>query len=177
MAEVYYRVGKIVNTQGLRGEVRVLSVTDFPDERFKAGSRLAIFDEKSHQEDVVVKSHRLHENFHLLKFEGMETIEAVEGFKGMTLMVSSQYREVNLSENEFFYDQIIGLPVYTLEGDLLGKVKSITSLGPNDVWTVQRHGEGKDILLPYIEQVVKQVDLQDQRIVIDLMEGLIDDED
>ena len=44
MAEVYYRVGKIVNTQGLRGEVRVLSVTDFPDERFKAGSRLAIFD-------------------------------------------------------------------------------------------------------------------------------------
>ena len=45
------------------------------------------------------------------------------------------------------------------------------------MWTVQRHGEGKDILLPYIEQVVKQVDLQDQRIVIDLMEGLIDDED
>ncbi len=108
----------------------------------------------------------------------MPSINDVEGFKGMEVMVAAENRQSDdLAEGEFFYDQIIGLAVYDLAGKLLGKVKAITQLGPNDVWTIQRSQPGKkDVLIPYIDDVVKTIDLEEKKIVIDALEGLIDDE-
>ena len=178
MSQEFYRVGKIVNTQGLKGEVLVIATTDFPDKRFQPGSQLVIFDRKNKQAEVEVMSHRQHKNFHILSFKGMPSINDVEGFKGMEVMVAAENRQSDdLAEGEFFYDQIIGLAVYDLAGKLLGKVKAITQLGPNDVWTIQRSQPGKkDVLIPYIDDVVKTIDLEEKKIVIDVLEGLIDDE-
>ena len=79
----YYNVGKIVNTQGLQGELRVLSVTDFADERFKKKSVLALFDDKDNYiMDVEVASHRKHKNFDIVKFKGLYHINDVEKYKG-----------------------------------------------------------------------------------------------
>ena len=74
----FYKVGKIVNTQGLRGEVRVISTTDFAEERYKKGTELAIFKDGEFLTFVMVASHRRHKNFDLLTFEGMNRIEDVE---------------------------------------------------------------------------------------------------
>ena len=176
--EQYYLVGKIVNTQALRGEVRVMATTDFPEERFKIGATLAIFNGNKLVEMVEVDGHRLHKNFNLLHFKGKDNINDVEKFKGFDLKVAGTEREADeLDENEFYYDDIIGLEVYTTGEIYLGKVREITSLPSNDVWAIQRPNKGKDILIPYIEDIVLEIDLDDNRVVIDPMDGLIDDVD
>ncbi|MBA5746992.1 16S rRNA processing protein RimM [Aerococcus sp. 150760007-1] len=176
--EQYYLVGKIVNTQALRGEVRVMATTDFPEERFKIGATLAIFNDDKLVEMVEVDGHRLHKNFNLLHFKGKDNINDVEKFKGFDLKVAGTEREADeLDENEFYYDDIIGLEVYTTDEIYLGKVREITSLPSNDVWAIQRPNKGKDILIPYIEDIVLEIDLDDNRVVIDPMDGLIDDVD
>ena len=176
--EQYYLVGKIVNTQALRGEVRVMATTDFPEERFKIGAILVIFNGNKLVETVEVDGHRLHKNFNLLHFKGKDNINDVEKFKGFDLKVAGTEREADeLDENEFYYDDIIGLEVYTTDEIYLGKVREITSLPSNDVWAIQRPNKGKDILIPYIEDIVLEIDLDDNRVVIDPMDGLIDDVD
>lgn len=176
--EQYYLVGKIVNTQALRGEVRVMATTDFPEERFKIGAILAIFNGNKLVETVEVDGHRLHKNFNLLHFKGKDNINDVEKFKGFDSKVAGTEREADeLDENEFYYDDIIGLEVYTTDETYLGKVREITSLPSNDVWAIQRPNKGKDILIPYIEDIVLEIDLDDNRVVIDPMDGLIDDVD
>lgn len=170
----YFKVGKIVNTQGLQGELRVLSVTDFADERFKKGSQLSIFSEQDeHLLDVEVASHRKQKNFDIVKFKGLYHINDVEKYKGTVLKVA----ETNLSElaeDEFYYHEIIGLDVYEDEV-LIGKISEILQPGANDVWVVKRQGK-KDLLLPYIPPVVLNVDVEGKRVDVSLMEGL-DDED
>lgn len=175
MSEKYYKVGVIVNTQALKGEVRVMAITDFPDERFKIGSRLTIFDKGNLTEEVEVDGHRRHKNFHLLHFKNHPTINDVEGYKGMSLMVAESERNEELSANEFYYDDIVGLAVYTIDDDYLGKIREIMELPANDVFVVQQPVNGKkDILIPYIEDVVKVIDVEQGKIVIEEMEGLIE---
>lgn len=169
----WFRVGKIVNTQGIRGELRIISSTDFPDERFKVGSKLYIGDAKNNDKlEVTVTSCRLHKNFHLLKFAGFTNINEVEQFKGKELFVSEEML-TELDEGEFYYYEIIGCEVFSEEGELIGKVKEILSPGANDVWVIQRHGK-KDALIPYIDDVVKEVDVENKKIIIHLLEGLIE---
>lgn len=170
----FYNVGKIVNTQGLQGEMRVLSVTDFADERFKKGNTLALFDEKGNfVQEVTIASHRKMKNFDIIKFKDMYHINDIEKYKGYSLKISQDALN-DLEEDEFYYHEIIGLDVY--EGDqLVGKVKEILQPGANDVWVVARKGK-KDLLLPYIPPVVLEVNLEEGRIQIEMMEGL-DDED
>jgi 16S rRNA processing protein RimM len=170
MTDKWLNVGKIVNTHGIRGEVRVISRTDFPEERYKIGNTLYV-DMGSEQIPVTIEAHRKHKQFDLLMFEGLENINDVERFKGQLLKVPKE-QSVSLEEGEFFYHDIIGCSVFTVEGEELGKVKEILSPGANDVWVVKRKGFGSDILIPYIPSVVKTVDIDAQKISIEPLEGL-----
>ncbi|MEY8700158.1 ribosome maturation factor RimM [Streptococcus ferus] len=170
----YFNVGKIVNTQGLQGEVRVLSVTDFAEERFKKGSRLALFDKKDQfVTSLEIASHRKHKNFDIVKFKGLYHINEVEKYKEFTLKIAEEDL-TELADGEFYYHEIIGLDVYEGE-DLIGQVKEILQPGANDVWVVKRKGK-RDLLLPYIPPVVLNVDIPNHRVDVELLEGL-DDED
>lgn len=169
----WFRVGKIVNTQGIRGELRIISSTDFPEERFKIGAKLYIDDPNRNDKiEVTVKSHRLHKNFHLLKFEGYSNINEVEHFKGRELFVHEEMLS-ELDDGEFYYYEIIGCDVFSEQGEHIGKVKEILSTGANDVWVIAREGK-KDALIPYIDDVVKQVDVDEKKITIHVLEGLIE---
>jgi 16S rRNA processing protein RimM len=170
MTDKWLNVGKIVNTHGIRGEVRVISRTDFPEERYKIGNTLYV-DMGSEQIPVTIEAHRKHKQFDLLTFEGLENINDVERFKGQLLKVPKE-QSVSLEEGEFFYHDIIGCSVFTVEGEELGKIKEILSPGANDVWVVKRKGFGPDILIPYIPSVVKTVDIDAQKISIEPLEGL-----
>ena len=170
----YFNVGKIVNTQGLQGEMRVLSVTDFAEERFQKGNTLALFDTKdTFVMDVEIASHRKVKNFDIIKFKGMYHINAIEKFRDFSLKVAEEDLS-DLEEGEFYYHEIIGLEVY--ENDvLLGTIKEILQPGANDVWVVKRKGK-RDLLLPYIPPVVLNIDIPGNRVDVDILEGL-DDED
>ena len=125
----YFNVGKIVNTQGLQGEMRVLSVTDFAEERFKKGNILALFDKKDQfVMDVEIASHRKVKNFDIIKFKGMYHINDIERFRDFTLKVREEDL-TDLEDGEFYYHEIIGLEVY--ENDvLLGRIKEILQQEP-----------------------------------------------
>ncbi len=171
----FLNVGKIVNTHGIRGEVRVISQTDFPEERYRKGQRLTLFRENKAPLELTVAGHRKHKNFDLLTFEGYPTINDVEPLRDGILKVSKDELS-ELTENEYYYHEIIGLTVIDEQARELGKIKEILSPGANDVWVVQRKGK-KDALIPYIESVVKQVDLDKGEVHIEIPEGLLDDED
>ena len=122
---------------------------------------------------VVIASHRKHKNFDIIKFKDMYHINDIEKYKGYSLKVAEENLN-DLDDGEFYYHEIIGLEVY--EGDnLIGTIKEILQPGANDVWVVKRKGK-RDLLLPYIPPVVLNVDIPNNRVDVELLEGL-DDED
>ncbi|MBD5806649.1 ribosome maturation factor RimM [Limosilactobacillus walteri] len=165
----YYNVGKIVNTHGVRGEVRVLATTDFINERFAPGTTLYLQEEKEPLALEIEKA-RQHKGFILVKFRGYDNINDVEKFRDHELMVSAEDQQP-LEDGQYYYHQIIGLNVETMDGQQLGKIKEILSPGANDVWVVERPDKN-DLLLPVIDDVIKDVDLAAKVVKVELMEGL-----
>ena len=114
----FYNVGKIVNTHGIRGEVRVISQTDFPEERYQVGNQLTLFRAKHEPLTLTITSHRKHKNFDLLTFEGYTNVNQVEAFRDGILKVSSEDLS-ELAEGEFYYHEIIGLSVIEEKGEVM----------------------------------------------------------
>ncbi|MRG85423.1 ribosome maturation factor RimM [Salinibacillus xinjiangensis] len=167
-----FNIGKVVNTHGIKGEVKIIKITDF-DERFEKGNKVFWFAEDGKKTlSLEIDGHRIHKNFHLLHFKGYDSINDVESLKGGTLKISEE-QQTSLEEGEFYYHQIIGCAVVTEDGTEIGIVKEILTPGANDVWVVKRKGQ-KDVLIPYIESIVTDVDVENKRILIHPMEGLLD---
>jgi 16S rRNA processing protein RimM len=172
MNESLFTVGEIVNTHGIRGELKVVPHTDFAEQRFAKGSRLIIVDAKGGQTPVVVQSSRLHKKLYFLTFKEFQNISEVEKFKGALLKIEEKYQE-ELGEDEYYYHEIIGCEVVTEAGESLGTISEILTPGANDVWVVKRP-KGRDLLLPVIDEVVLDVDVALKRVTVELMEGLLD---
>ncbi len=166
----YYNVGKIVNTHGIRGEVRVIATTDFPKERFQNGAVLYLKQSAGEPLRLEVAGARQHKGMWLIKFKDYDNINDVQNFRDHELMVTEDEQQP-LEEGQYYYHQIIGLTVKTLEGRELGTIKEILSPGANDVWVVERKGQS-DLLLPVIDDVIKNVDLDKGEVDVELMEGL-----
>ena len=168
----WFKVGKIVNTHGVKGEVRIVSTTDFADERYEKGNKLYIFKEKqSEPVEVTVASHRRHKNFDLLTFEGYQNVNDVEQDKNCEVKIPEE-QLTDLEDGEFYFHEIIGCTVKTEDGVEVGTVKEILTPGANDVWVVKKGG--KEVLIPYIDDVVQSIDIDEKEIVITVMEGLLD---
>ncbi|MFB4184713.1 MULTISPECIES: ribosome maturation factor RimM [Bacillus amyloliquefaciens group] len=174
MTNRWFNVGKIVNTHGIKGEVRVISKTDFAEERYKPGNTLYLFAEGTAEPiKVTVSAHRLHKQFHLLQFKEMPSLNEVEHLRNMVIKVPEEDLG-ELEEDEFYFHEIIGCEVVSEDGELIGTVKEILTPGANDVWVVARKGK-KDALIPYIASVVKDININEKKIKIHVMEGLIDE--
>ncbi|MFT8703147.1 MAG: ribosome maturation factor RimM [Oenococcus oeni] len=162
------RIGRVINTHGIAGELKIDFNTDFPEQRFAKNSELLIAGEK-----LVVQSSRPFKQFWLVKFSDHENINLVERYKGEDIFINER-KEPRLSEGEFLVSQIIGLKVIDEKGNSIGKIADSFHTGANDVWTIKK-SNGKEILIPYIDQVVKKVDLQTSTVTIELLEGLDED--
>ncbi|MEN2766471.1 ribosome maturation factor RimM [Ornithinibacillus xuwenensis] len=171
MEEKLYTVGKIINTHGIRGDVKVLRISDF-EERFEIGNTLYLVTDNTVVRELTIDGHRVHKGFDLLHFKNLNNINDVEHFKESHLKIPES-KLTELDENEFYYHEVIGSEVFTNDGKLLGVIKEILAPGANDVWVIKQP-KGKDILIPYIEEVVLEVDVDEKRIVIEPMEGLLE---
>jgi len=168
----WYNVGKIVNTHGIRGEVRVNSYTDFPEERYAVGNTLDLFMPDSEKSiKLTIASHRKHKNFELLTFEHHPNMVDVEKYRDGMFKVSEKHLS-ELEDGEFYYHEIIGCTVVTTEGLDIGKVTDILETGAKDVWTITPE-KGKPHYIPYIEEFVKEIDIDAKRIIIQPIEGLL----
>jgi len=168
----FFNVGKIVNTHGIKGEVKVVRITDF-EERFKPGNQLYLFlKNNSEPIKLTIKNYRKHKQFDMLQFEDHPSINDVEHFKQGILKVHQDDRQPLEEEGSYYYHEIIGCEVETTTGEVLGSISEILSPGANDVWVVKRKND-KDLLIPYIEQIVKKVDVKEKVVTIEPMEGLL----
>ena len=166
------KVGKIVNTHSLKGEVKVISSTDFEEQRFEKGTELLITRGNQVVKEVPVESYRTHKNNLLVKFVGIDSIEEAEKLKNLQIKIDSE-NIGELEENEYYFHEIIGCEVFDENGKSLGEISEILTPGANDVWVIKSQN-GKEILIPYIEDVVKKIDVENKKIDIEVMEGLID---
>jgi len=165
-------VGKIVNTHGIKGELKVWPQTDFPEVRFKAGNRLMMIPpEAGNPVTVEIVSAREQKKMYVVKIKGFDNINDVEKYKGWELKVPEEDR-VPLEEGEYYVRDIVGCEVFTEEGELLGTVTDTLSPGANDIWVVKMP-KGKELLLPVIDDVVLDVDIAARKIKVHLMEGLL----
>jgi 16S rRNA processing protein RimM len=161
----YLAVARIVGSHGTRGEVRCEVITDFP-ERFKRTKRLYGGDEHIAYE---LERSRLDHRGVVLKLAGVDDRATAERLRGQTLFVPED-EAVQLPPDTYFWHQVIGLEVRTADGRDLGKISEILQTGSNDVYVVAR--EGKELLLPAIQDVVREIDLASGTMTVELLEGL-----
>lgn len=165
----YLEVGQIVNTFGIKGQVKVVPFTN-DIERFDELRKVYIVNRKNRKE-VEIENVKYHKNMVLLKFKGLDKIEDVEIFKNCYLEIDRKDGKP-LEEGEYYIIDLIGLDVYTDEGTHLGKVDDIYNTGSNDIYVVKDE-LGKQILLPYIDDVIKEINLESHKIMVHLIEGLV----
>ena len=166
------RIGKIVNTHGNRGEVKVYPLTDFP-ERYQSLEEVFLMT-SSKPESLLIEKVRFHKGCIIVKLKGYNSISEAETLKGIEIAIPEK-GVWPLGVDEYYHFQIIGLNVYTDEELYLGEVKEIFPTGSNDVYTVKKGR--KEYLIPAIKEVIKEVDLERKRITIHPMEGLLDPSD
>ncbi len=164
-------IGKIINTHGIDGELKIIEQTDFP-ERFSVGNTIYLIDSKEEAVPVEIESYRQMNKFGLLKIKGYNDIATAESLKGIELKIKKE-QVGELDKGEYYYFEIIGCEVYTTAGELIGTVDSVMSPGANDVWVV-KDNKNNEYLIPFIPPVVKSVDIKNKRIEIEVMEGLLD---
>ena len=162
-------IGKIVNTHGIKGEIKLFSLTDFKNERYHKQNKTYI-DFNGEKVFVKIKSFRPHKGFDLIVFEGLEDINLVEKYKGSLLYTENKKVEI-LLENEFHLSDLIGLDVYQ-NSKMVGKVESIRNYPQGDYLEIRTLNS--DIkLVPFIKEFVFEVNLKTKSISIVEMEGLL----
>lgn len=164
------RIGVISKTHGIRGEVKVYPTTDSPM-RFETLDEVKLKIGRT-EKTLKIESVRYFKNLVILKFEGIDNINDVERYKGAELYIPREEGE-ELDEDEYYIADIIGIEVYTEAGELLGTVRDVLETGANDVYAVTRPGK-KELLLPAIRDCVKEVDLENNRMTVHVMDGLLD---
>lgn len=166
-----YLIGEIVNTHGVKGEVRIKQITDFI-ERFDVGATIYLKNKKAEYIPLTISASRRHKGLLLVRFEEYRTLNEVELLKGLSLYIKEE-QQTELAANEYYYHEIIGCEVISTEDEQIGTIDSILAPGANDVWVV-KNDSGKEHLIPYIPDVVKDVDIEKKRVIIEVMEGLLD---
>ena len=158
-------VGQIVNSYGIKGFLKVVPLVD-TIEQFKSFKKLYI----QNKEELEVEEIKFSKNLVLVKVKGIDTIE--EALKYKNLYLYAKREDIKLEEGAHFIVDLIGLEVYTEEGELLGTLKEVLQPGANDVYVVENEDK-KQILLPVIPDVVKNIDIPNKKIIVHLINGLI----
>lgn len=164
------RVGVITKTHGIRGEVKVFPTTDDP-KRFKKLKEV-LLDTGKERRKMAIESCRFQKNLVILKFKGIDNINDVEQYRKCDLYVSRK-NAVRLEPNENFIVDLIGLKVVLENGSEFGILTDVLKTGANDVYVVET-SDGKEVLLPAIKQCILDVNLDEKKVMIHLMKGLVD---
>lgn len=163
------KVGVITTTHGVHGEVKVYPTTDSA-ERFQELDYV-LLDTGKEQLKLKIERVRFFKNLAILKFDGIDNINDIEKYKGSSLWIPREEGQ-NLDEDEYYIADLIGITVFLEDGTLFGVLKDVIETGANDVYAVNtpEHGE---VLLPAIHECILDVDLENNRMTIHLMKGLL----
>ncbi|MBZ4646232.1 MAG: rRNA processing protein RimM [Petroclostridium sp.] len=163
-------IGKIINTHGIKGEVKVLPLTDDPTRYEELDWVYIKKDDKL--EKLIIENIKYQKNNVIIKFEGINSMNDAEKLKNLMLIIDRDMA-VELPENTYFICDLIGMEVKTHEGELLGKIQDVFPTGSNDVYVI-KNSSGKEILIPAIKDVILEVDIDNNFMIVKPLEGLIE---
>ncbi|MCL7491084.1 ribosome maturation factor RimM [Streptomyces sp. MCA2] len=165
-------VARIGRAHGIKGEVTVEVRTDEPELRLAPGAVLAT--ESSSVGPLTIATGRVHSGRLLLRFEGVADRTAAEALRNTLLIAEVDPEEVPEDPEEFYDHQLIDLDVVTRDGTEIGRISEISHLPYQDLLVVQRP-DGSEVLIPFVSEIVPEIDLEEQRAVVDPPPGLLDD--
>ena len=167
----YFEIGQIVTTNGIKGFVKV---NPFTDNIKRYDDLKSIYIEyKSELLEFKIEEVRYYKNQVILKLEGIDSIEEANKYRNCYLKIKRE-DAVKLPENTYFIADLIGIQVFDESNNFFGNIVDIFSTGSNDVYVVKNE-IGKEILLPAISEVIKQIDIKNSKMVVNLIEGLNDE--
>lgn len=161
-------IGQIINIHGFRGEVKVYPLTDDIN-RFKKLKEVYV-EENNQLIKYEVEGVKFLSSTIVMKLKGVDTEEAANKLRNFYIKVDRK-SAVKLPKDTYFICDLIDLEVYDEKGMLLGTIKDVLQTGSNDVYVVQT--EGKDVLIPALKEVVREIDIKNRKVVVKLPEGLI----
>ncbi len=160
----FITIGEIIAPWGIKGKLKVKVVTDFP-QRFTPSSKIYI-----NRQPMTINSTEWHKGKAIIKLNTIDSIEDAQRLQGQPIEIHHS-QVYPLPEGQYYHFQLIGLEVWTTQGELLGTITEILTTASNDNYVV--HGAKGEILLPAIEDVIKSIDLDKGCVVIEPIEGLL----
>lgn len=159
-------VGKIISSYGVRGEAKVLPLT-YSNERFAQLEEVFVSEPGGYR-TLTIEGYRTSGRYVIIKFQEITSREEVKRLQGRELLIREE-QSPPLPEGVYYHYQILGLDVYFTDGTYIGRVTNIIETGSNDVYVVT--GE-REVLVPAIQEVIKEIDLKEKRMIINPVEGL-----
>ena len=167
--EEFLKAGVISSTHGVRGEVKVFPTTSEP-ERFKY-LRKVYLDTGRERMELEIAGVKFFKQFAILKFRGIDNINDIEKYRGCSLWVARE-DAVPLEEDEYYIGDLIGMQVFTEDGNAFGTLKDVMETGANDVYIIETEAHG-EVLVPAIHDCILDVDVEQKTMKIHLLPGLI----
>lgn len=164
------KVGVITTTHGVRGEVKVFPTTDGA-ERF-LDIAYVLLDTGREMKRLDIKNVKFYKNLAILKFDGIDNINDIEKYKGRDLWIPREEGQ-ELGDDEYYIADLIDMEVVLEDGGHFGTLTDVMETGANDVYIVER-ADGSEVLLPAIADCILDVDLEENKMTVHLMKGLLD---
>ncbi len=165
----YFTVGNIVNTQGIKGEIRIMPTVD-DVMRFKLLNKIYV-ERKGSIKEYDIERVRFHKQFVLLKLKGIDDMTSAEALKGSTAKITEDMA-LPCEEDEYYIKDLYDMSVITEDNTELGIITDILFTGANDVYVISPK-EGRDILIPAIKDCILNVDIENKVMIVRIPEGLI----
>ncbi|MCS7201258.1 MAG: ribosome maturation factor RimM [Dictyoglomus sp.] len=164
------RIAKLGEPFGIRGGIKIYSFYDYIF-KLRKGQKLYIAegDTEYIKKEVTLENIHFHGKGYVVYFEEFKDRNSIEKLRGNWLLLEEDLL-LELPEGSFYFFQILGLSVYDLNGEFLGTVREIIQTGSNDVFVVEN--QGKELLLPFIKHVIKEVNIKEKKIVVELIQEL-----
>jgi 16S rRNA processing protein RimM len=167
--EELLKVGVITTTHGVRGEVKVYPTTDSP-ERFLE-LEYVLLDTGRELRRLEIQNVKFFKNLAILKFKEIDNINDIERYKGKDLWIPREEGQ-HLDEDEYYVADLLGMDVELEDGTAFGTLKDVMETGANDVYVITTT-DGKEVLLPAIKDCILDVDVEEKKMTIHLMKGLL----
>lgn len=167
----YISVGKVLNFHGIKGEAKV-GFTKNQADFFCSLKEVFVKSDKDYKK-LEIKSVRLHKNYALVCFEGINSINDLIEYKGAFLFVEEETIRENLEEDEFLIDELVSLEVFDQNGVKKGFVVGVSNNGASDLLSVKTNSK-QIVLVPFVKAIVTSVSIKDKKIIINNIEGLIE---
>ena len=163
----YVYIGKIVSTHGIKGEIKIISDFDYKDQAFKVGNHIYI---GKNMKEEVIQSYRRHKNYDMITLKNYDNINQVLSFMTEDAYINKE--ELHLSDSLYLDSDLIGLSIYS-DTEYLGIIMEIFLPSPNNK-VIRFEKSGKNYLVPYVKNLIKEIDLNNKKVILYSMEGVLE---